>query len=266
MPFKRVYLFLLIALLPFLYLLQKPKIYQPFHQVTLTIAKPFLVAGDSVSYAITEIRETFSNFWATFKNQTERNRLQADLDQLRIKYSEVEKENKRLSELLHFKEQFPLVSVPARVIGWDLSFWRKTVLIDKGSADGIKPNMVVVSPAGVVGRILELTPVTARVLLLTDPDARVSAMAQDSRAQGVVSGNGTPHLNLRYLELDQDIKVGEVVITSGSSGLFPKGLAIGVIQSIGRDMDGLHLNASLLPFVDFSTLEEVLCLDYSQAK
>lgn len=140
------------------------------------------------------------------------------------------------------------------------------MILDKGSKDGLKKEMAVVVAEGVVGRILEVGPVTARVILLLDPEARVGTITEQSRAQGIVAGDGSPKLHMEYLTLDSGVVVEETVITSGVGGIFPKGLRIGTIESISRDPDGLHLAAYIRPFVSFSKLEEVICLESSQAK
>ncbi|HRY85959.1 MAG TPA: rod shape-determining protein MreC, partial [Candidatus Omnitrophota bacterium] len=154
----------------------------------------------------------------------------------------------------------------ARVIGEDLTPWKKVVVLDKGSRHNLKKDMVVVVPEGLVGRILEVEPYTSRAILLPDPDCRVSALTSASRAQGIIAGIGTEKLQMRYLSLDAEIALGEDVITSGIGSVFPKGLQIGKIESIERDGDGLHLLALVKPSVPFSKIEEVLCLDFSQQK
>ncbi len=144
--------------------------------------------------------------------------------------------------------------------------WKRVIVLDKGSRHGIKKDMVLVAPEGLVGRVLEAEPFTARAILLPDPDSRVSALTSVSRSQGVIAGSGMEKLRMKYLALDTEIAVGEEVITSGIESLFPKGLLIGKIESIERDSDGLHLLAVVTPAVSFSKLEEVLCLVSSPQK
>ena len=126
--------------------------------------------------------------------------------------------------------------------------------------------MAVIAPEGLVGRILEADHATSSVILLVDPDCRVSALTATSRAQGVITGIGTEKLQMKYLALDAEIAVGEDVTTSGIGSIFPKGIQIGKIESIERDSDGLHLLALVNPAVPFSKLEEVLCLVSSPQK
>src|SRR5690606_22965461 len=113
-------------------------------------------------------------------------------------------------------------------------------------------------------RIFETGNHTARALILLDPESRASVLAAETRAQAVAAGNGSEMLTLEYLELDAKIQPGEWVLTSGATGLFPKGLPVGKIQSIAKSSDGLHLTAEIKPAVSFKDIEEVLCLASSR--
>ena len=126
--------------------------------------------------------------------------------------------------------------------------------------------MAVLVPEGLVGRVMEVGANSARVLLLTDPDSRVVALGDQSRAQGVAAGDGSSRLKMEYLELESGAAVEETVSTSGMSGIFSKGIRIGKITGLMRDASGLHLEARIEPFVRFSKLEEVLCLASSRQK
>lgn len=201
-----------------------------------------------------------------FQGQEANEKRIAELDSEVSRLKELTKENDRLRKLLEFKDTLAGKKIAARVIGWDPSPYRKTLILDKGKQQGIVKDMAVLVADGLVGRVVEVGPSTSRVILLIDADSRVSSMAQESRAQGLVSGNGTSELTLDYLELESGVAVGETVSTSGLNGLYPKGLRIGKITSLAKDSTGLHLQAKMNSFVRFSKLEEVLCLGSSQAK
>lgn len=265
MRFKRSYFFLAAGFLPLLVLLQNPRMREPVHFFSLSLLKPFLVGGHSVVVAASNTREALGHFWMTLRNQTRNEARIAELESKLLTFDELARENERLKKLLDFKRSTPVKSIAAHVIAWNLSPWRKTVVLDKGSRQGLKKDMTVVVERGLVGRMMEVGPTTARVILLIDPDARVSAITEQSRAQGIVSGDGSPFLSMNYLDLDAGVAVGEKVLTSGIGGLFPKGLGIGKIESIAKSADGLHLVARIGPWVPFSKLEEVLCLEFSRA-
>lgn len=182
-------------------------------------------------------------------------RLQAKLDSLR----EVRLANERLRRLLHFKKQTDLPALPARIIGDDASSWFRTVLLDKGSRDGIREGMPVVAAQGVVGRVVKVAPDASRVLLITDGSSAVAALVQRNRTRGVCRGQGES-LSLQFALRQKDLRVGDRVITSGTGGVFPKGLMIGRITEVSKESYGLFQTIEVKPAVDFSRLEEVLVL------
>lgn len=176
-------------------------------------------------------------------------------------YKETEAENIRLRRLLGFKEKAPFKVKTATIIGKDSSNLSDTILIDRGSSSGLKKDTVVIAEAGLVGRISEASSGMSRVVLITDPNSRVSAIASRSRQMGVVYGTSAGLCELRYLSLDADINIGDEVITSGFSDIYPKGLLIGRVIKMRREPTGLSMTALLRPAVDMSKMEEVLCIE-----
>ncbi len=263
---NRSYYFLAVFILPVLFLLQNPKIIAPVHAVTFSLLKPVFETGRSISVFFSSADTAARRFWQTFHAQEDYQGRIMKLESRLKTLEEAAKENARLRKLLDFRQTLSGRSVAARVIGWEPSSWRKTILIDKGKKDGIQSDMAVLVPEGLVGRVLETGDSTARVLLLTDPDSRVVSMADESRAQGVIAGEGSSRLKMEYLELESGTAMEETVSTSGMSGIFPKGIRIGKITGLTRDASGLHLEAHVEPFVRFSKLEEVLCLASSRQK
>lgn len=168
--------------------------------------------------------------------------------------------NRRLRALLGFKERAGLPSVAGEVIGEDLSTESRTVLIDKGKNDGIRRNSAVVNESGVIGKVTEVGDNTSKVLLLLDHRSAVDGLIQRTRAKTVVRGRGVPAASLEYLERREDVRTGDLVVTSGLGGVFPKGLRIGTVQSIESAPYGLFQRADLVPAVEFARLEEVLVL------
>ncbi len=254
-----------IILLPVILVAFHPQISPAAHNLGDTLLKPVLSIGSGIGYTFIDIRDGVSRAWHSLQDQSAYETKIAELERELEAARESERENKRLRKLLEFKETQPAKALPARVIGWDISPWRKMIILDRGRKDGIRKDMSVVVAEGLVGRIFEAGLHTSRALLLLDPESRVSALASESRAQGVAMGNGSEILTLDYLELDSKVSLGETVLTSGATGLFPKGIPVGKIQSMAKAADGLHLAAELKPAVSFKELEEVLCLASSQA-
>ncbi|HOW88114.1 MAG TPA: rod shape-determining protein MreC [Candidatus Omnitrophota bacterium] len=262
----RSYYFLAVPVLALVLFFQYPRFNEAIHAFFYTLARPAFVIASGLRQGFYALRYESAGFFNAVSKQKEyRARIQ-ELETQLIHYDDMERENARLKRLLNFSKPLGARTVGARVIGEDLTPWKKVVVLDKGSRHNLKKDMVVVVPEGLVGRILEVEPYTSRAILLPDPDCRVSALTSASRAQGIIAGIGTEKLQMRYLSLDAEIALGEDVITSGIGSVFPKGLQIGKIESIERDGDGLHLLALVKPSVPFSKIEEVLCLDFSQQK
>jgi len=150
----------------------------------------------------------------------------------------------------------PLATSGANVIAGSAGPECRTVTIDKGQADGFGADMPVLAPAGVVGRLILPTPRASKVQLLIDRNAAAAALIERSRAQGVVVGTGGPRLHMEYVPGSADVRVGDTVVTSGIDGIYPKGYAIGRIESVQRSAEGWTID--IAPAVDFSSLEAVL--------
>jgi len=167
----------------------------------------------------------------------------------------------RLRRLLGFRETTRGEMLPAQVIGKDSSNWFRAIVIDKGSGDGIEANMVVASYGALVGRVAKATYGASKVILITDPTSKVGALVQRSRVGGIAEGGSGDFTNLRYLPRDADIKAGDLVVSSGLGGIFPKGLIIGrVIEVRKENAYGLFREATVAPATDFSRLEEVFVI------
>lgn len=168
--------------------------------------------------------------------------------------------NERLRKLLAFKKSDTGEIVAAEVIGKDPSPWFKTIVINKGSIDGIKQGYPVVMAEGVVGQIIETSKKYAKVLLLIDQNSAVDAMIQRSRARGIIKGGNEEKCVFEYLLRKQEVIVGDIIITSGLDGVYPKGLSIGKVISMDRPHAGIFQHVVVTPFVDFEKLEEVVVM------
>ena len=262
----RSYYFLAVPVVALVLFFQYPRLNEAAHAIFYTLTRPVFVIGSGLRQGLYTIRYEAGNFFNAVGKQREYLGRIQELETQLVHYHEMERENQRLQRLLNFSQPLGVHTIGTRVIGEDVTPWKKVVVLDKGSRHNIKKDMVVVVPEGLAGRILEVEPYTARAILLPDPDCRVSALTAVSRAQGIIAGIGTEKLQMKYLSLDAEVAVGEDVTTSGIGSIFPKGLQIGKVESIERDSDGLHLLALVKPSVPFSKLEEVLCLASSPQK
>lgn len=197
------------------------------------------------------------------RNLTQNERMKKEIDLLRQKINtlnEVWIENKRLKELLSFKQKSTYKVIAARVIGRSPDSWSSLIVIDKGRFNGITSGMVVINYLGLVGRVIEAAESTSKIMLLNDPDFAVSSIVQRSRQEGLVSGTLGTYLMMRYLPKEADVRVSDVVITSGLTERYPKGLVIGKVVDLGEEFSGMSRYAVIRPAVNLPSIEEVLVI------
>jgi rod shape-determining protein MreC len=166
-------------------------------------------------------------------------------------------QSRSLQQLLDLRSSLEVDTTGANVIGAGASAEFRTMTLDKGTGDGLRPDMAVISPSGVVGRVIMPTRRASKLQLLIDRNAAAGALVERSRAQGVIVGTGTDRLRMDYVSGTADVKVGDRIITSGIDGIYPKGFVVGEIESIDRG-PGEFSGIIVRPAVDFSGLESVL--------
>ncbi len=169
-------------------------------------------------------------------------------------------ENVRLRQLLELEERHPYSLEASTVIGRSLDRLGGSLTIDKGLADGIEPGRAIITPSGLVGRVDRATIHQARILTLLHRDCAVAARVERTRVDGVVQWDfGTqPKINLHYVSSQEDVQVGDLVVTSGLGGIFPAGIRVGTVSKVGIEANGLMKEISIRPAVDFRSVEEVL--------
>ncbi len=262
-PRRRVGLFaalLLASLVLFSWQLRAPdrRAVGPAGRAVLSVVLPAQVllsrAADAVSRSWRALNEIGQLRAENARLRAEVERLQRELAQL----EEVSAEVQRLRRLVGFRPPASLGTVAARVVSRDPSRWYTTLTVDRGSRDGVARNDPVVTAEGLVGRVLEVYPHTSRVLLVTDPRSSVGVLVQTTRDPGVVEGTSTGQLRLRYLSRSSPLRDGDVLVTSGLGGIFPRGLRVGVVRKVVRTAGALFQEADVQPAADLSRLEEVL--------
>ena len=176
-----------------------------------------------------------------------------------VTYREALATNARLSKLLELKETLPAPRITARIIGRDPSQWFKTFSIDRSRSDGVMKGMPVITAEGVVGQILDGGNKRAKVLQTIDPNSAIEVRIQNTRTQGIIKGTGTNY-RLLYVPKNNDVNPGDLLVTSGLGGVFPKGLAVAVVSSVISNRRGMFLEIEAEPVVDFSRLENVIVI------
>lgn len=206
------------------------------------------------------VQDSWQNYFALQQVRAENERLTDELAQMRVQMQQeraLAQQSRSLQQLLDLRSSLEIKTTGANVIGAGASAEFRTVTLDKGTSEGLRPDMAVISPSGVVGRVIMPTARASKLQLLIDRNAAAGALVERSRAQGVVVGTGTDRLRMDYVSGTADLKVGDRVVTSGIDGIYPKGFVIGQIESIQRG-GGEFSGITVRPAVDFSGLESVL--------
>lgn len=235
----------------------------PLHTLrrgTQAAMAPVSAAGEWVFTPVTAVKNFFGGLGVSREEITA---LQTQNTELRAKVAELEEarlENERLQKIVGFIEASKLDSVGARVIGRPPSAWEGSLLIDRGTADGVKTGMPVLAPEGLLGQTVEVTEHSAKVRLITDQRSGVAAMIQSTRAEGVVRGSIEGLLSMEYVSRESTVTVGDVVITSGMGGVYPKGLMIGQVDKFELNDNDLYPSITVRPTARFEGIEEVVVL------
>lgn len=203
---------------------------------------------------------TFRDLWGAFdENKILRKELAAAVIE-KQRYAEMVQENKRLKELLSLKDHLPNYIATARVIARGYDRLLHTMILDKGKNSGLKKDMPVITPKGLVGKIYSVKDNFSEVLLLTDPNFSAAVRLQNSRHEGVISGTGRRYCILKYIPPEESVEKGEVVVTSGIDGIFPPGLLVGIVDSVRKEGIEFFQDIKVLPFQTDAKIEEVVIL------
>lgn len=226
---------------------------------TVGAFSPFERAG---AHGIGHLRDTWRHYFALQNTSRENEALRRENDELKMQVTQLQSkatEADRLALLLNFRkshQNIPMLG--SRVIATSAGTASATIVLDRGSKDGIKKNMGVITPEGVVGKVVEVYDDTSEVLLLTDKDSGVGAMLGNSRIQSPVGGTGEPLLAMKYVANDDVVNLGERVVTSGMDKIFPRDLPIGTIAEIKSGNP--FKNIRVRPSANLARLEEVIVL------
>jgi len=223
----------------------------------IALLSPFLKAAHGIGNGL-------SGTWGSYVSlqgvERENQRLRREMDGLALKAQQTEESRQelaRLRELLDLRESVAWTTVAAHVIARGADGSARIVTLDRGSHDGVRLNMPVVTPRGIVGRVIEAAPGASKIQTILDPNSGVAGLVQRTRVQGMIVGAGERGCRMEYVNELSNIEVGDVIVTSGLDQIYPKGYTIGVVASIGEG-EGLTKLVELRPEVDFRRLEEVL--------
>jgi len=213
-----------------------------------------------VSTGVNSVRHVWGTYVGLRQTKTENEDLKRQLAEAQVALQAqraLADRARGLEKLLELKDRVTLQTTAAEIIGAAATPDFRTVTIDKGTSDGLRPDMPIISPAGVVGRIVIPSARSAKIQLLVDRNAAAGALIERSRAQGVVIGVGEDRLRLENVSEAADIVVGDTIVTSGIEGIYPKGFVIGRVDAVEKNGPA-YKRITVKPAVDFSALEEVL--------
>jgi rod shape-determining protein MreC len=258
-----ILLFVAVSIFCIIFFAARGRFTVPFSsRAATTVLAPF---QEAVSWVGGQLQYVTSNIWEIVTVHEQNKMLKNEVIQLReqnLKADEYAAENARLHALLGYKQTTPQFDlVVGRVIGREAATWTRVIVIDRGTMDGVQPEMAVVTYQGLVGNVVEVSPNSAKVELLLDPRSAVGTLVQrpESRVAGIVQGDTTdpmvPHMV--NIPRNADIVEGDTIVTSGFGGIYPKGLIVGRVREVKNDDGGLLKYAVLEPAVDFQKLEDV---------
>lgn len=228
--------------------------------VASTVTMPVRYIGSAIAAPFGAVGNAANNLTASEKTLSELKKENAELTAKVAELSESAKTAERLQDLMGLQSSYNLQSTAARIIGSTGDSWSNTVMIDKGSTSGIELGMPVCNSGGVIGQVIEVSAATSTVRLITDDASSVSAMVQSTRAQGMLQGQPDGTLRLAYVPTDADVKVGDIIITSGLGGAFPKGLPLGTVTSVERASNDVYYTIVVRGISSAETNEEVLVI------
>ncbi|MBN1628025.1 MAG: rod shape-determining protein MreC [Deltaproteobacteria bacterium] len=234
--------------------------WNPVEQAVVEITAPFqrLFSG-----TINGVQNIWIKYFSLINTREESARLKEQIAALKMenyRSRELLAACQRLQGLLSYTETTSQEVLAVRVIGRDPTGLFQSVIIDKGKDSGLSVNMPVVNGDGVVGRIVSVSSNYSKVLLIIDQNSAVDCLVQSTRDNGIVKGLSSDKCIMDYVLKTSDINVGDIIITSGIGGIFPKGVPVGEVTDIKDPSDEIFLEVMINPFVDFSKLEEILVI------
>jgi len=226
------------------------------------------VVTTPVQSVLARINRTTVGLWSTYRDwknvRAENRRLRDEAQQLRIdalRVTETTEENRRLRRLLALKESMPLATLSGEIIAREWGGWVRSLTVNRGRADRVARLTAVIGPDGLIGRVIDVRPGASIVQVLSDPTSTVGAHAVRTRTQGIVEGEPRGTMRFKYMARDgAGIEVGDLVVTSGAGGVFPRGIPVGRVRAIDDRGSALFHYAQLTPAVDFARIDEVLLI------
>lgn len=229
-------------------------------RIVMAAVSPF---QEGITRSVVFLEDLWNHYFYLVSVGEQNEALRRELAQVRMqnsRYVESAKTCERLQRLLDAKTGLPQRTIFAQVVGRDPSGWFQAIVINRGTADGVAKGMPVIAPEGIVGQVVTASYDYAKVMLMIDRSSAVDGLIQRNRARGIVEGEAGALCRFKYVLRKADVRVGDIIVSSGLDGLFPKGLGIGTVAAVSKERPGIFQDVRVAPFVDFDTLEEVLVI------
>ena len=228
--------------------------------VLLEVAIPLQKA---VAAPFDAVADAWRSYLALIDLHEENERLRSEvalLEEDNLQYREALVASENLERIAAMRDEFEIPMLPSEIVGLDVSPWFRSLLVDRGAVHGVRAGNPVITHEGVVGLVTKTSPRAAKTMLLLDRQSAIDSIVQRSRSRGVTRGRGTDRLAFEFVVRGGDVEIGDVVITSGLGGVYPKGLRIGEVVEVSDPGGSLMQVAALRPAVDFGRLEQVFIM------
>ncbi|MCX7966807.1 MAG: rod shape-determining protein MreC [Syntrophorhabdaceae bacterium] len=209
------------------------------------------------------IKYLFNTYINLVDTKKENNMLKKRIGELELenqKIHDLEEENKRLKSILKLTEKNPGNYTVARIIGEDVKNWFKCMIIDKGRDDGLKERMPVITPKGIVGQVVEVNKWHSKVMTIGDANSSVDVNVEGRETRGILEGTDHNVLRLKYITKNDEIEVGDKLVTSGKDGIYPKGIPAGIVIAVNKNKAGIFYDIEVMPYNNFKRLDEVIVI------
>jgi rod shape-determining protein MreC len=260
-----LFLFVLIPVVGIDTSTRSPREYHLWDRAIIWITSPIQT---SISWSLEGLASGYNNYiylWHTRQNNQTLSEENRKLQNMIAGLKETQQENIRLRKLLQFQEKYKFQSIVARVIAKDVSSEFRAIRINRGENSGVHKNMAVLTEEGIVGRVLRTTANTADVVTMLDLLSAIDSIDERSRARGVIEGLTDDSCEMRYTVRTDDIQQGDILVTSGLGGIFPKGIPVGMVSKVDRKQFGITQYVEVRPSADFRNLEEVTVVLHSDS-
>lgn len=239
-----------------------------------SFGKPYLIIRNFISgvsgYLLRGIEKPFGlvshylDLYVDLVNaKKEVSELREKLDRLYLenqRLKEAERENLALKRILDVREKPNPKMIVANVIGEDVKNWNKGIILDKGRENGVNPGTPVLAPSGLLGQVVESAYGSSKVLVINDPTFSVDVYVSGKDIRGIAEGTGGSILKLKYVKKNEELEIGDKLITSGKDGVYPRGIPVGIVIRVERKSGGIFLDAEVMPFANYRTLDYVILI------